>query len=97
MWVPRSCQADVESFECGDRTRRTAFIAPSRGWIPMTVPELLTATVVRGADFRESSWLALGIFVVSSGLRLERPRRLGVDLDGIFMVNRSGRHDRDVT
>jgi hypothetical protein len=24
MWVPRSCQADVESLECGDRTRRTA-------------------------------------------------------------------------
>ena len=24
MWVPRSCQADVESLKCGDRTRRTA-------------------------------------------------------------------------
>ena len=23
-WVPRSCQADVESLECGDRIRRTA-------------------------------------------------------------------------
>jgi hypothetical protein len=24
LWVPRSCQADVESLECGDRIRRTA-------------------------------------------------------------------------
>src|ERR1035437_2432676 len=24
MWVPRPCQADVESLECGDRIRRTA-------------------------------------------------------------------------
>src|SRR5450631_2326463 len=24
MWVPRSCQADVENLGCGDRTRRTA-------------------------------------------------------------------------
>jgi hypothetical protein len=30
MWVPRSCQADVESLDCGDRTRRTASSTPSR-------------------------------------------------------------------
>ena len=24
LWVPRSCQADVESLDCGDRIRRTA-------------------------------------------------------------------------
>src|SRR6186997_576157 len=30
MWVPRSCQADVESLDCGDRTRRTAASAPPK-------------------------------------------------------------------
>jgi hypothetical protein len=30
MWVPRSCQADVESLECGDRTRRTASSTPPK-------------------------------------------------------------------
>jgi hypothetical protein len=30
MWVPRSCQADVESLDCGDRTRRTASSTPSK-------------------------------------------------------------------
>ena len=29
MWVPRSCRADVESLECGDRIRRTASSTPS--------------------------------------------------------------------
>src|SRR4029079_6700620 len=30
MWVPRSCQADVESLDCGDRTRRTAARTPPK-------------------------------------------------------------------
>src|SRR5665648_215789 len=29
IWVPRSCQADVVSLDCGDRTRRTASRTPS--------------------------------------------------------------------
>src|ERR1035437_3402 len=35
MWVPRSCQAEVESLECGDRTRRTASSTPPK----MTKPD----------------------------------------------------------
>src|SRR5665647_1442421 len=30
-WVPRSCQAEVDNLECGDRTRRTASRTPSGG------------------------------------------------------------------
>src|SRR5665811_2632033 len=36
MWVPRSCQAEVESLECGDRTRRTAV-----SYTHLTLPTIL--------------------------------------------------------